>query len=213
MIMRTATMVIVVGICCWIISACVNLGPSTSSATRYYLLESRIDESMQTQAEIGLEDIVVGIRPVGIPAYLDRPQLVTRLDGNELRVEEFSQWAEPLIDSISRVIEQNLRTLTGSRQLYASTTWHPSKPDLLLSIEVLGFEADAAGKVTLNAVWRISKPDGPGVLIEKRSILSRPSNGPRTGEIVESMSVVLAELSREMADALAEATRLIRAAS
>jgi uncharacterized lipoprotein YmbA len=105
MIMRTATMVIVVGICCWLISACVNLGPSTSSATRYYLLESRIDESMQTQAEIGLEDIVVGIRPVGIPAYLDRPQLVTRLDGNELRVEEFSQWAEPLIDSISRVIE------------------------------------------------------------------------------------------------------------
>jgi uncharacterized lipoprotein YmbA len=213
MSMRIVIMVIVAGICCWLVSACMNLGPSTSPATRFYLLESRINASMHADTAGGLKDIVVGIRPVEIPAYLDRSQLVTRLDGNELRVDEFSQWAEPLGDSISRVIEQNLHLLTGSRQLVAAITWHPSEPDLLLSMDVLGFEADAAGEVTLNVAWQISRPDGPEILIEKRSILSQPSTGAHTDEIVESMSVLLADLSREMADALAEAARLVKPAS
>jgi uncharacterized lipoprotein YmbA len=213
MIIRMATLVIVAGICCWFISACVNLGPSTSPATRFYLLESKIDASMPTQAGNRLKGVAVGIRPVGIPAYLDRSQLVTRLDGNELRVDEFSQWAEPLGDSISRVIEQNLHALTASRQLYSSIQRHPSTPDLLLSIDVLGFEGDATGKVTLNAAWRISRPDGPGTLIEKRTILSQPSNGTHADEIVESMNALLAELSRKIADALAEASNRIRPAS
>lgn len=211
--MRIATLVIVVGICCWFISACVNLGPSTSPATRFYLLESKIDASMPTQAASRLKGVAVGIRPVEIPAYLDRSQLVTRLDGSELRVDEFSQWAEPLGDSISRVIEENLHALTGSRQLYSSIQWHPSKLDLLLSIDVLGFEGDATGKVTLNATWRISTPNDAEIVIEKRSNLSEPSNGAQTDKIVESMSVLLAELSREIADALAVATNRIRPAS
>ncbi len=209
MVLRIATKGIVAGICCLIISACVNLGSSTSPATRFYLLESRIDASVQTDMASPLKGVVVGIRPVDIPAYLDRSQLVTRLDANALRVDEFSQWAEPLGDSIARVIEQNLHALTGSRQLYSSIKWHPSTLDVLLSIDVLRFEGDVTGNVTLHVAWRISKPDGSEAVIEKRSMLSQPSNGDHAEEIVASMSVLLAELSREIADALADAANRI----
>jgi hypothetical protein len=201
-----AIMVLLVGICCGLISACVNLGPSTSPATRFYLLESRINESMQTDAASVLKDVAVGIRPVRIPAYLDRLQLVIRLNDNELRMDEFNQWAEPLSDSIFRVIKENLHTLTGSNQLYSSIKRQSTKIDLLLSIQIIRFEADAAGKVTLSANWQIEASDNHEKLLEKRSILSHPCDGPNPKEMVTSMGILLAELSKEMAHALVDVT-------
>jgi uncharacterized lipoprotein YmbA len=185
-------------------AACINLGPSQSTSTRFYLLESKIEASMRTEDSDRFADISLGIGPVVIPEYLDRPQLVTRLSGNELQVKEFHRWAEPLRDNISSVIVENLAALTGANQIHAIPLYRSAVIDLQVSMDVLQFDADSSGRVTLKAVWRIINPDEHRTLIEKRSTIVQPSSGTDTAVVVDAMSEALAALSREVFQALVE---------
>ncbi|MHC4918433.1 MAG: PqiC family protein, partial [Planctomycetota bacterium] len=50
----------------------------------------------------------VGIGPITLPQYLDRPQIVIRAAAGAVTLGEFDQWAESLQDGLSRVIGENL---------------------------------------------------------------------------------------------------------
>lgn len=202
MIMRIARWVGLVGAVCLMITGCLNPGPAVSPATRYYVLASMIDSSLRLDTPGGLADISVGIRPVAIPAYLERPQLVTRLTDNALQVDDFNRWAEPLGESISRVIAANLQSLTGSRQLYSLPTRRSVGSDVLLTLNVLRFEADADGRVTLQVAWQIRATNDHSVILEQRSRFSQLSDNTSADAIVHSMSLTLAELSKQVAQAL-----------
>ena len=184
--------------------ACINLGLSQSTSTRFFLLESKIGASMQTDGSNGFSDISLGIGPVFIPAYLDRPQLVTRLSGHELQVDEFRQWAEPLRATIARVMEENLSVSTGARHIHAIPKRRSTVIDLQVSFEVLQFDADATGRVILKTVWRIIDPDSHQPLLERRSTIVQPSGGTDAALVVDAMSEALAALSREIFQALVE---------
>src|SRR3546814_11447622 len=54
------------------------------------------------------EDAVIAVAPVTLPAYLDRPDIVTRSTDNRLELADFDDWAEPLDDNITRVLAENL---------------------------------------------------------------------------------------------------------
>ena len=41
-------------------------------------------------------DLTVGVGPVTLPPYLDRPQLVTRAGSNRAVLADFDSWVEPL---------------------------------------------------------------------------------------------------------------------
>lgn len=201
--LRMARMVII-GMSLLVCTACMNLGLSTSPATRFYLLEAKVEERISTGSQDGLADLSLGIGPVTIAPYLDRPQLVSRLSGNELRVDEFHQWAEPLKANISRVIRENLSVLTDAGHVYSYPIKRATSIDYQISLNVLRFDADAAGSVTLKSVWRIVEPDSHQGLMERRSTIVQPSSSTVIADGVDAMSMALAELSKEMAQALVD---------
>src|SRR5277367_5921595 len=45
---------------------------------------------------------------VEIPGYIDKPEIVTRTNRNQLIQAEFHRWGEPLSGNISQVLAQNL---------------------------------------------------------------------------------------------------------
>ena len=55
--------------------------------------------------------ITIGLAPIGLPRYLDRPQIMTRLGEHELGLSEVDLWADPLKDMIPRVLARNLAAL------------------------------------------------------------------------------------------------------
>jgi hypothetical protein len=183
-------------------TGCMSLGAAKSSQTRFFLLVSKPDSMVSNASVFGLADTAVGIGPVTIPDYLDRPQLITRLEGSELRVNEFRQWAEPLRDNITRVLEENLAALTGANQVHAIPLHRSAEIDLQVVLDILQFDGAANGQVTLKAVWRIIDPEGYKTLKVKRSTFQYPSNGSRTADVVEAMSAALFELSQEIAGGL-----------
>jgi uncharacterized lipoprotein YmbA len=55
--------------------------------------------------------MTIGIGPVTLPKYLDRPQIVTFTSPYALNVVEFDRWAEPLESTFVRVLAENLALL------------------------------------------------------------------------------------------------------
>lgn len=183
--------------------ACVNINPSGSPQTRYYLLRPMPLSSTSTPPA-GLRNQSLAVGPVSVATYLKRPQLVTRLTANEIHADEFAHWAEPLSDGIARVIQENLCALTSANRVGTYATRLSATADLQISVDLLRFEADSAGDVTLRAAWRIIQPAAQQVLIEERSTCVQASVGEDPPAVVETMSIALATLTRLIAEALVE---------
>jgi uncharacterized lipoprotein YmbA len=145
----------------------------------------------------------IGLGPITIPRYLDRLQIVERLSDNELAVSEVDRWAEPLAGNIARTLEANLAALLPGSS-YTAFPWYASEaPDLALSVEFRRFEADAAGAVTLEATWRLTR-DGASVG-GGAALLDEQATAPGRAAAVEAQSRALAGLSAEIAAAVRRA--------
>ena len=52
-------------------------------------------------------DLAVTVGPVSVPEAVDRPQLVSIVAPNKLRVDEFNRWASPLKNGIARTVAEH----------------------------------------------------------------------------------------------------------
>ena len=87
-------------------------GCSRTAPARFYMLSdlrgaSEAGAPMATQSPC----LTLGIGPIEMPDYLDRPQIVTQLGPNELHLGDFDQWAEPLGKTFMRTLSDNLASL------------------------------------------------------------------------------------------------------
>ena len=89
-------------------AACI--GGRASPSTQHYVLSPVIEAPSGGPAGPAAMR-VVGVGPVSLPAYLDRPQVVMRPAPDRLDIREFAQWAEPLRDAVTRVVAVNLARL------------------------------------------------------------------------------------------------------
>ena len=83
-----------------VLSACTGI----SKPSNFYVL-SALPESETAVKGVGNESALsIGIGPITLPIYLDRSQIVTRISRNELKMDEFHRWAEPLKENFFRVL-------------------------------------------------------------------------------------------------------------
>lgn len=102
----------------------------------------------------------VGLGPVNIAEYLDRPNLVIQESSNELAVAEDHRWAGDLADSIARVTAANLgRELhTGNVRVYP---WHgDDQLRYQVTLDIRQLHSEDSGYAVIEASWRAySLPD------------------------------------------------------
>jgi len=189
-------------------TACTNFGLSSSSTTRYYILDTIPDVIAQSEKEgKNFATPLCGVGPVTIPPYLNRPQMVTRLGDHELRIEDFRLWAEPLRENIPRVIAQNLSLLIGSEKIYLYPWKRSDQISLQLMVDIFRFDADVDGNVILEALWRIVDVEQDRLLMENRYHSVKPSSGTDIAKVVDGMNKTLINLSQSIADALSSLER------
>jgi uncharacterized lipoprotein YmbA len=178
-----------------VLAAC--LGPR-SDPSAFFLLSSPPAEAAGAAVPVS-----IGLGPVTLPGYLDRPQIVVRLSDDEIALAEADRWAEPLADNLVRTVEENLaKLLPGSS--YVSHPWYAADaPEYAVQLDVRRFEADASGVVVLDATWQLSRGDAP---VDRRAArLEEQAAGPGRAAAVAAHSRALAALSREIAAALRRA--------
>jgi uncharacterized protein len=178
----------------------------TSAPSKFYLLNS-IDGAGTEQKIEGPGAVSIGIGPIKFPQYLDRPQIVTRMGRNELKLGEFHRWGEPLKDNFSRVLMENLSKLLSTNRVFI-LPWGTSIPvDYRIMIDVARFDSEMDGKSILNARWVVFSLKDDKVVELRASSFQESASGNTYEARVEAMSKTMADLSREMADVIKEASR------
>ncbi|MGI9509947.1 MAG: PqiC family protein [Geminicoccaceae bacterium] len=176
-----------------LLAACTQSQP-----TRFYTLFA----PTAPERTIEGEPLTLGVELVSMPAYLDRPQIVTRLGASRMEVADFDQWAEPLEITVQRVLEENLSRRLESDVVATVQAPRDLRLDRLIEIEVKRYDANELGEAVLDAGWRLFDDDGR-LLDSGRSTIRQQVAAPGNYEqIAEAMSLCLAGLSDEIAAAI-----------
>jgi len=168
----------------------------------YYVLTP---ESSQSESKnISLSDLAVGVGPITIPETVNRANIVTPRDSNQLEVAEFHRWSEPLVENISRVVITNLADRLGVSKLYAYP-WLRTQIDNTARIDVLQMSGELGSEVYLQVRWQILTGSKPYELLDTRITEYRQAvGGGGYSSLVAAYSAAYASLSDDIAQALAE---------
>lgn len=185
-----------------LLSGCARTG-----STRFYTLSALSDGEPAASPFRTIGNTAIGIGPVSLPDYLDRPQIVTRTSPQELELAEFDKWAGSLKQDVPRVIAENLSTLMGSDQVYIFP-WKSSLPiRYQVIIDINRFEAQMGSHADLEAQWTVFENDGRTPIVTRKSTIRKPAKPAAYTAVVQAESEVLSELSREIAGTLVDIQR------
>jgi len=144
------------------------IGMSKSPAPRFYALQA-IDKSQADKTFDVPSTVIIGIGPVKVPEYLNRPQIVTEDDDNLLTFAEFDRWGEPLDLALPRLISDNLSVLFPAATI-ATSPWNLSIPvRYQVIIDVVRLESRLDKNLSLTVQWSVIDLDSRKMLITKRS--------------------------------------------
>ncbi len=176
-----------------------------SPQPRYYLLEPLAADSAPLPAAAGRErPLAVELVAPRLPQYLERPQIVTRVDANRLAFAELDRWGGNLAKNLARVVADNLALLLATPDVRLGVRRAAPTPDVRVELAVTRFERDASGRVRLVARWRLLSGDGARLLTTRVSRLDSAPVAPEApmAQTVARMSELLGELSRRIAATL-----------
>lgn len=175
----------------FLVGGCASSPPST-----FYQLTPIVGQQATT-ADRGDSPLVIGVGPVRMPEYLDRPQIVVREAPNRLVLNEVHRWGGSLQDNLLLVLTQNLSLLLGTDQVLIYPWDDPLRPDYQVRLELRRFDGTAGSDVELDARWsltaRESEPAAKG-----RSLVREPVQGDGYSALVAAQSRALGRLSRDV---------------
>lgn len=173
----------------------LTAGCAQSLPSDFFVLTPMADNAT---AQAG-EPMSLGVGPVKIPEYLNRPQIVTRPGPNQLDVNEFNRWGGSLAANITSVVARNLSVLLGTDEVYVFPGSDPATPRYRVILSITRFDGVLDGDMELDARWIITGPRRREQLGSGRSVIREATNGSGYEDYVAAQSRALETLSREIA--------------
>jgi uncharacterized lipoprotein YmbA len=176
----------------------LTAGGCGSKQARFYMLSSSVDAGAASSVRGGT---VLGVGPVTLPDYLIRYEIVTRKGPSEMVFAEFNRWAEPLDETMVRVLAENLAALLPDADVRAYPYVQSEDIDYRIRVEVRSFELHPDGNVHLVALWRLMTGPDDTSPPERADLTANAGKGDYE-EVVAAMSSALVSLSEEIAGSL-----------
>jgi uncharacterized lipoprotein YmbA len=180
-------------------SACTTLTEEGASGvvsnlggTRFYSLSS-LPPASSSAATLRL-----GVGPLQIPRLLNRPQIISRKNSNEINMAELHQWGGSLKEELIQVMTNNLSTLLKTDHIEQYPWKFAFKPHYQIRLNIERLDGTLGKNVTLKARWRILKNNRE--ILSKRAVIQRSVDGKTHGDYVKAQSKALETLSRQIAD-------------
>lgn len=170
-----------------------------SPKERYYTLSAPESPPARAGAAAFASSIAVG--PVSVPAMIDQPQIVARIDANQVAMHEYHRWASPLKDEIARVIAANLGEELGTARVWSYAQVTLPKPDYQVLVDVQRFDATLGDSVAVDALWTIRPADGAESKTGRSSV-REPASGAGFDALAAAQSRALARVSQDIAAAI-----------
>lgn len=172
-------------------------GCASTPPTRFYILPALTSTDTALAVSTAKRDVTVGVGPVTLPSYLDRPQISTRVSQAKLEIAEFDQWAAPLPDAFARALAENLSVLIPTDRVFLAPWPRTIAIDYQVLVEVTRFDGPVGGKVVLAARWSLADANGKELVL-RTSQMTAPTDRPDYEAMVTAMGLTLDALSREI---------------
>lgn len=148
--MKTATLVFLF-LAMLAITACGRSTPSN-----FYLLEGASNQATVDR----LPEKSMRIAQVEVPNYLNRNNIVSRVDGEtKLILAEFHLWAEPVANGVHRVIENELSPRLLARGITVLPATSESRSDYTLLLDLQRLDGNFNEQAVLECLWTLLDRD------------------------------------------------------
>ena len=170
--------------------------------SKFYLLTPTADTpTTQASAQSTGGDFVIGLGPIKLPPYLDRPEIVTRMAPNRLELSKEDRWGESLQNGFTTAMNRDLAAQAGA--VVIVFPWYNTVHiDMQVQVDVYRFETDAQGTATLSAKWTILDSTGKNILYTVESHLTQPSKPGDMTEAAAALSRTIGDLGGQIANML-----------
>ncbi len=186
-ILRFTRQTVRISAICLFLTSC-----GTSAPTKFYQLQSGTEQVKP----IDSRKIIVGVDTADVAGYIERPQIVTLSDNSELYMSEYNRWAEPLSDSVQRVVAENLSKYLKNGMAKPVSTKSEAY-DYIVTIELNKLDGELGKTAQLDAWWTIGRKNLKNP-VRERTTLTSPV-GKEYNDLVEVQSKLISELSKQIA--------------
>ncbi len=139
---------------------------------------------------------LLGVGPIALAPYLDRPQIVVQDGAQTILVSEFDHWAEPLEANVTRVIADNLARFLRTDRV-VTYPWFPGEqPSHRILVDVQRLDGRLGGECVLIARFEVRHGDD---VSSGRRVVTEPARGESIEDMVAAMERALGTLCREIA--------------
>ena len=197
-------------VCFLLLGGC--LGKGTQKATRFYLLQPISGISSGERASVEGEGVMLAIGPVRVREYLNRPQIVTRIQENKIMLHDFHSWGEPLDKNFTAVLGGNLSNLLSTDRIVFFPWRERPNFDYQIVVDVMRFDGDLGEEALLIVHYYIStvgesEGEERGIIGTWKSSFNRQTRDDSFEALVAAMSELVGDFSREIAEKIKDASR------
>jgi uncharacterized lipoprotein YmbA len=181
-----------------IVAAGLAVGCLGSSPNVSFYTMNAVSDSAVTGAADGL---AIGVGPIRVPRYLDRPELVMRPGGStsQLEIDDFRHWAGGFSSNVLSVLGENLGAKLGTQRVVVYPVPAAFSLDYRVAVDFQAFEATGGEALVLRANWVIRSGSGEGGPWSGQSSIRRPIAGGGSDALVAAHNEALALLADEIA--------------
>lgn len=187
----SATIILYTFIICILVSSCSISG--TTRPAQFYVLDVTATPNSNEAKNLHL-----GVGPILIPGYIDRPQIVTKTESSELVYAEYKRWAEPMDEMFTRTLTQNITITTGSNSVISHPWSSKANLENELTAKIIKFENSAKGDALLIVQWQLlnenDKEQASSIYSEFRAVAKSNSSTDRVSALNDTIKQFSSEI-------------------
>ena len=171
-----------------------------ANKTQYYLLNSpTATGAVNTDNKHNKNNPYFGITLLALPDYLRQPSLVLQLSSHQLHYSHFHMWAEPLQNSFTQALAQDLNNLAS--HLHYIVTPEKSQVTAVV-INITAFHATHQSQALLTGTYWLQGKDMQNPEKEHNFTLTVALNENGYEHAVEQMRKVITSLAQQITHSL-----------
>ncbi|GHU07556.1 lipoprotein [Betaproteobacteria bacterium] len=175
----------------------LGLGACASPPVHYHTLFPVLEKPSSDQAP---SRFLIDVLDVGIPAHLDRPQLVVRQGPAGIAAPDGERWAGPLNEELRNALSAELVVRLKTQDI-SGLAAPARKPVLRLKVQIRRLDAWLDHEVRLDADWALGFADEPGVRLVCSGRFDAPTPGGYPELVLGQQRLIAALAERISADA------------
>jgi uncharacterized lipoprotein YmbA len=178
-----------------VLAGCVG---SPTKPARFYLLSPDPGQPVAERAS-ATTPLPIGLGPVTLPETYDRPQIVTRTNGNQINLAEFDRWGGDLNKELTRTLARNLMSRLNTDSVVLFPWPGRYRPDFQVSVRFFRLDGVLDSAATLDGVWRLLDGEKGCELAAHHFEYQVPIEEAGYAGLVDALNRGVARLSDEIA--------------